>query len=80
MENKGRPKAPSVLVKVRFKRDVYEIIQEDAARNGVSVPAYLSMLASQKRIEMQAMRLVANIPQDKLLEMINQEQEVEAKK
>lgn len=59
-----------IQISVRFKPEVLEIIQDDAKKLGVSVAAYLSMLASQKRIESQAMQFMAKLPPERIKQFL----------
>lgn len=69
-------KVDTVPIGFRWKREVYEIVMADAEKNGVTLGAYLAMVAMQKHVEVEAMRLVSMVPNDKLRQMIkDQEQE-----
>lgn len=61
-----RQRAETIQVKFSFVREIYDIIKEDSASNGVSMSAYLSMLAKQKRIQDQAIQFVAKLTPEQI--------------
>lgn len=63
-------KEKSVAVGFRWKKELFDMVTADAKKNGVSMGAYLAMLASQKHIEAEAMRLMSAVPADKLRQMM----------
>jgi hypothetical protein len=67
-----RPKRDSIQTSMSFSRDIYEMIQREANRAGVSNSAYVSMVLAQKNLEMNAMRLIQNVPEEKIRELLNQ--------
>lgn len=69
----GRPKLDTAVVTFRMSKDAIELLKADAATYGVTVGAYVSVLAAQKRIEKQAMTFVSNIPPDKLRKMLTED-------
>lgn len=68
-------KVDTINVGFRWKREVYEAIKEDADKSGVTLGAYLAMIAMQKHVEQEAMRMISVIPTDKLREMLQKSEE-----
>lgn len=69
----SKVKSGSIQVSIRWKAETYKLIRNDADANGVSIGAYLAMLANQKRLESQAVRFMANVPPDRLREVLGEE-------
>lgn len=69
-DKKGRP---TKLVSFRMAVETYEMVKEDAEKHGVSFGAYLAMIASQKHIEAEAMRVVANVSSDQLRQLMSEQ-------
>lgn len=68
-------KVDTVSVGFRWKREVLDMVKQDAEEAGVTLGSYLSMIASQKHIEKEAMRMVSHIPPDKLRQMLMEKEE-----